>query len=129
MDYVVATPEVSTVIHALERVPLSNDTAGCAYVPIRFFPQEKLLAADKLLLGFDAIAMSHIFGTSPRVGKIFHGSRFAMVRVSLVGLLHKAQSVLSTIAAQQAKASSPPLVLNKHCPACEFQARCRELAA
>jgi len=36
--------------------------------------------------------------------------------------------VVDTIASQQANSMPPPLVLNKHCAACEFQGRCRQSA-
>jgi predicted RecB family nuclease len=39
-----------------------------------------------------------------------------------------AQTVVSKIAAQQASQKQPPLILNQHCAACEFKARCRQVA-
>ena len=39
-----------------------------------------------------------------------------------------AKSVVGKIAAQQASNTPPPLILNKHCAECEFQARCHQLA-
>jgi Transposase IS66 family/RNase_H superfamily len=39
-----------------------------------------------------------------------------------------AQAVVGTITTQQAHSTPPPLVLNKHCAACEFQGRCRQMA-
>jgi predicted RecB family nuclease len=50
------------------------------------------------------------------------------VTIPLARLLDKVRTILDTIASQQAKAIPPPLVLNKHCPQCEFQARCRQTA-
>ena len=38
------------------------------------------------------------------------------------------KNILGCIATQQKKATSPPLILNKHCPECEFRSRCRPLA-
>ena len=40
----------------------------------------------------------------------------------------KARGVLKAAAVVLAKTIPPALALNKHCPACEFQARCRKTA-
>jgi predicted RecB family nuclease len=36
--------------------------------------------------------------------------------------------VVERIAVQQESPSPPPLILNKHCAECAFQARCRQVA-
>jgi predicted RecB family nuclease len=124
LDCEVGLPEVHTRLHALELTPPVHHT----YIPIRFVPSEKLATTDKLLLAFDALALSRIAGKTPRVGKIIHGRQYATVTVPLAGLLGKARSVLDRIAAQRAKETPPPLVLNKHCAECEYQSRCRKIA-
>jgi predicted RecB family nuclease len=124
LDYKVAVPEVQTRLHALELTPPVHHT----YIPIRFVPSEKLATSDKLLLAFDALALSRASGKTSRLGKIIHGRRYVPVTVPLTGLLGKARSVLDSIAAQRANATPPPLVLNKHCAECEYQSRCRQIA-
>jgi len=127
MDYTAALPEIHSRLHALELIRATSDTLY-PYIPIRFVPGEKLKTSARFLLAFDALALSRTFGKTPSVGRIIHGREYATVTIPLAGLLDKVRPVLGSIAAQQAQATPPPLVLNKHCPECEFQSRCRQTA-
>src|SRR3989442_9706681 len=83
---------------------------------------------DKLVLAFDALVLSAATGHAPPVGKIIYGGAYAVAKVTLEAWLPSAQAVLDKIMAQQASRTPPPLVLNTHCAACEFQAHCRQRA-
>jgi predicted RecB family nuclease len=98
------------------------------FLPIRFVPNEKITKHDKLLVAFDALALSTASDRKSHFGKIIHGSEQTAVKVNLDGLMDMAEVVVGKIAAQQARNSPPPLILNKHCAECEFQARCHQLA-
>jgi predicted RecB family nuclease len=128
LDFAAVAPGICSHVHALEGSSPSTGAVDYSYLPVRFVCHEKLSASDKLLLAFDALALSRILGTPVRVGKIIHGSRYTAVRVPLTTLLGKAESILARIVAQQANATPPPLILNKHCSVCEFQMRCRQIA-
>ena len=127
-DYVVAEPEIRARLHGLELDRSKIGAADCPYIPIRFIPREKPSAYDRLLLGFDAYALSQVFGKAPRSGKIIHGRRYSILRVPLAGLVERVRSVLDKIATQRIGATTPPLILNRHCAECEFQMRCRQIA-
>ena len=127
IDYTVDLPTIHSRLHALKLAP-SDNAVDCPYIPIRFVQRETVTAADKLLLAFDALALWQASGKMPRTGRIIHGREHARVTVLLAGLLDKARLILGNIAAQQAKGTPPPLVLNKHCGECEFQSRCRQIA-
>jgi len=127
-DYVVSLPEIHAQLHALEQVRITRGGADRAYIPLRFVPREKLTTYDKLLLAFDALAFSQVSGKTPHVGRIIHGCHYATVTVRLKPLIQKVQLVLGSITNQQAKVAPPPLILNKHCPECEFRSRCRQIA-
>ena len=43
-------------------------------------------------------------------------------------MLDKARTIVGKIATQHARHIPPLLVLNQHCAACEFQARCHQIA-
>jgi predicted RecB family nuclease len=79
-------------------------------------------------LAFDALAIRHVTGRLPRSGKLVHGSQFRTVTVPLAKPLAIVESALTKVRTQQASRAAPPLVLNKHCPECEFRSRCREVA-
>src|SRR5262249_4100748 len=127
IDYAVDLPSIQSRLHALKLAP-SHNGVGCPYIPIRFVPRETLTATDKLLLGFDALALSQASGKMPRFGRIIHGRQYASVTVLLAGFLDKVRLIHGSIAAQQAAGTPPPLILNKHCGECEFQSRCRQVA-
>jgi len=105
LDYKVVAPELHTRLHALELNPPVHQT----YIPIRFVPSERLATSEKLLLAFDALALSRTSGKRPLLGKIIHGRQFVTVKVPLAGLVARARSVVDNIAAQSANATPPVL--------------------
>jgi predicted RecB family nuclease len=130
-DFTVATAEIRVRLHGLELTKFGsrmNNKGDHPYMPIRFVPSEKLATSHKLLLGFDALALLHASGKMPRFGKIIHGRQCTAVTVTLAPLADKVRSLLASIAAQGASATSPPVILNKHCAECQYQARCRQIA-
>ena len=128
LDCLVQAPEIQTRVHALERVASRGKTKHSPYIPIRFVPGEKITKHDELLLAFDSLAISLASGKMPLSGKIIHGSEQKAVKVPLVELMKMSRSMVERIAAQQESPAPPPLILNKHCAECEFQARCRQVA-
>jgi predicted RecB family nuclease len=115
-------------LHAVEWVAAPDKPHDSPYMPIRCVPREKITTQDKLLLAFDALVLWTVSDEAPRFGKIIHGRKQATAKVELAGWLDMAQTVVSQIAAQQANPTPPPFILNTHCAACEFKARCRQTA-
>ena len=128
LDYAVADPEIQARLHGLELDHSPARVGRHSYIPIRFVAKEKLGASDRLLLAFDAFALSRVIGKVPSVGKIIHGCRFSTVKVPLTKLLKKVRAALDSIASERATSAASAVVLNRHCPECEFQARCRGIA-
>src|SRR5215210_7228444 len=128
LDPLISDANIHTQLHALVRTAAGRGAAAVSYSPVRFVPHEKLTSFDKLLIAFDALGVSRITGHIPRTGKIVHGSRYVSVTVPLPKLIGKAQSLLTRVAAWRENATPPPLILNKHCPACQFRSRCRQSA-
>jgi predicted RecB family nuclease len=128
-DCVVHADEMVSYIHAIERLPSSGKTTANPYVPIRCVPAEKVTTHERLLLAFDALVLSTHVGKPPLFGKIIHGSRYTVSKVTFsASLLETAQAMLGKIAVWQTSSETPELVLNQHCSECEFQPRCREIA-
>jgi predicted RecB family nuclease len=128
LDCPIQAQRLQTNLHALERLGSPNKTTQQSYIPIRFIPTEKIARRDKLLLAFDALVLSTATGKMPPFGKIIHGSQLKMIRVRVAELMKTTCSLVRRIAAQQANATPPPLILNKHCAECAFQSRCRQVA-
>src|SRR5262249_37019317 len=74
MDCVVHAQGLQSHIHALERATAPGNRKLNPFLPIRFVPSEKITTHDKLLLAFDALALSTASGKQPLFGKIIHGS-------------------------------------------------------
>src|SRR5215210_3696157 len=70
IDCLVQSRETQSSIHALERLTSHGKRKHNPYIPIRFVPSEKVTKHDKLLLAFDALALSLASGRIPPFGKI-----------------------------------------------------------
>lgn len=128
IDCTVQAQGVQSRIQALERPPSPGNSKHSHFIPIRFVAKEKITALDKLLVTFDAFALFTASGRMPLFGKIIHGSEQKPVRVKLDRLMKATEAIVARITAQQATATEPPLILNKHCAECEFQLQCRQAA-
>ena len=127
-DCVASSAEMRAHLDALELTPATLNRMASSYRPLRFVPSEKLSVADKLLLAFDALAISHIIGKTPPNGKIIHGCKYRAAVIPLPQLIRKARTILSKIAAQRVETTPSLPILNKHCVACEFRSHCRQIA-
>jgi len=128
LDCLTEGKQVQSRIHALERSRTTTPAKVAVFIPIRFVPDEKITIQDKLHLAFDALVLSETSGTMPVAGKIIHGTEQKSVKIQLVGMMKTVRATVVKITAQQASTSPPPLILNRHCAECEFQARCRKIA-
>ena len=125
-DCVLQTQEFESHIHLMERIDVAEKTKHSHYVPIRFIPTEKITSFDKLLLAYDALALTAVLGKKPAFGKIIHGSNQRTTKVKLTDLIDKVKAIIGKISAHPT--SAPPLILNRHCTECEFKTRCRQIA-
>lgn len=115
-------------LHAISRVPAAIKGHPDDITPIRFVFTNKLGTLDKLLLGFDAFVLSKSIECSVRVGKIIHGDDGDTQRVNVAAITGTIQKHIEKISALLANPTPPELVLNRHCPECEFLNRCRQQA-
>jgi predicted RecB family nuclease len=110
---------------AIERVEAPSLLGVFSYQPIQFVRGENLTRVDKLLLAYRSIVLGELQGALPYHGVVIHGSNFRRVRLPLPALQAKARRVLQELEKQAASPANTPLVLNQHCPVCEFRAHCR----
>jgi predicted RecB family nuclease len=89
---------------------------------------EKVSRSDKLLLAFNALALSAVQRRPARVGKIVHGAGHKVLRVKVVALLDEVRRLLAEVEAAQVERSPPRVTLNGHCNVCEFRDACRKEA-
>ena len=113
---------------ALERLPRRGVRARAAYRPIRFSRAHKPTSQDKLVLAFDALAVADAVGQMPSTGRVIHGFQYATHTAPLIKPIRKVRSIIKAARLLLESATPPAVALNKHCPICEFQARCHEAA-
>ncbi len=114
--------------HALQRIPFEGPNKPAQYIPIRFIPTNKLSPSDKLVAGFEAYALAKAVGAKIGNAKIIHGDKSTTYTVKTSTLSRRVNKTIGQVASLLAATSPPDLVLNKHCPECLFQSRCRKLA-
>ena len=83
---------------------------------------------DKLLLAFDALALSEMLGTQISLGKIIYGDNHSTLNVKTAVLELDVREHIAKIASLLASPSPPDLVLIPHCAECEFRSLCQQKA-
>jgi predicted RecB family nuclease len=110
----------------LERQEESGEAAS--YAPVLFVRNTRVTKNDRLLLAFQALALSLVQGVVPTVGKIVCGSEPRVVRVRLPDLVEEVRRLVALMEADAAQKTAPTLTLNRHCAACEFRKGCQAQA-
>ena len=115
-------------LHAVERIPSEGRGRAARFIPIRFTFRNKLTKDDRLLAASDAFVLAEVLGREVSLGNIIHGDDHATLKVKTAALASEVRKRLEKIAALLSGPAPPDLVLNRHCPECEFQTRCRQKA-
>src|SRR5215469_11735859 len=98
-------------------------------VPILYSAWEQHEKSNELLVAFAALAAAQeLHCPTPTAGRIVYGQQLRLKRIDIAPLLSKARNVLGAIKASAESPTPPTPVLNDHCPACEYQSRCRGIA-
>ncbi len=128
VDCAVTTRSIKTTLHGIERITTKNKVEQ--YIPLRLTQSEQIRKIDRILLAFDALAIESQTGKIPTIGRIIVGGKEEECRkVQLTGgIIDSARSALDELLAFRNGHSPPELILNRNCPECEFQTRCRKLA-
>lgn len=116
-------------LHAIERVPSEGRGKPTKLIPIRFAFQNMLDNDERMMLAFDALALSGVLGRPIGFGKIIHGEKHATLKLKTSGMASQVQSHIKRITALLSSHSPPELSLNRHCTECEFQDHCCKIAA
>jgi len=126
---VVCSQNMKATPHAVRRLSLIKTEKSTAFVPIRYIPENKLSKKHKLIAAFDALVVSRALGEKIGSAIIIHGdigSAFTVKAYALSNVIRKTVRQITTL---MSASSSPDLMLNRHCPTCEFHDLCRKKAA
>ncbi len=128
VDLLAQGENLESHLDAVERMPSNGRNKSGQFMPTRFVFTNKLTKDDRLRLAFDTLVLSEVLGREVSLGRIIHGDKRAALQVKTSGLVSEVRNRTEKIAALLSRSSPPELVLNRHCPECEFQARCRRKA-
>ena len=99
------------------------------FVSVLYSAWDKSDQADDLLVCFGALAIGQATRSGiPPTGKVIFGESHRGKTVKIADHLTKTRQVIEAIASICRGREPPPMLLNKHCPSCDFQSRCRALA-
>src|SRR6266852_5438512 len=83
---------------------------------------------QRLLLEVMGLCLSRIQGIAPSAGIIYCGLECAATTVRFTSNLRAAEELVDEVTRMQQGDASPKLLLNPHCPACEFRRQCHAQA-
>jgi len=122
------TPHLEACLHAVERLPSAGRGKPAHISAIHFISTNKISKDTKLLLAFDALALSEMLKQEVSLGKIIHGDNHATLNIRTSSLELEVRQHIAKIDALLSSLSPPNLVLIPPCAECEFQTRCRRKA-
>jgi predicted RecB family nuclease len=126
LDQTFDADDLSANIHAIQRSP--TKAGAPELVSIRFVHMNKVSRANRMTAAFDAIVLSKVARQPIGVAKIIHGDARTTTNVHVAAQLRELTKTIGKLRTLLAAASPPDLVLNRHCPECEFRDRCWEKA-
>ncbi|MBV8843298.1 MAG: IS66 family transposase [Bryobacterales bacterium] len=112
----------------LQRVPGRSALGSFHYLPVLFSADRRSHKLERALLEVLALLLEDIQGVLPRSGVVYHGSECRMKKVHLSADLRTARDLTQILPRLQRQEVQPRLLLNEHCPTCEFSERCRDQA-
>jgi predicted RecB family nuclease len=120
---------LSLVFDGLKRVDGASKLGDFHYVPMLFHEGQKVGKQQRLLLEIYGLLLSQVQGRLPAHGVVWSGRDCKSTRVRLSTDLRRAERLLNDVRHLAASGLPPRLILNDHCPACEFRQPCHHQAA
>ena len=125
LDAMIEDDTFSLIFDGLMRAPGESRLGEFHYVPVLFRPGEKVRLEARLLLAILGNVLGDLQGRQPEEGVVYLGSGCRGARVRLKEQLReRAKRIVGEIKDLRARDALPKLMLNSHCPACEFRHRC-----
>jgi hypothetical protein len=90
---------LESFIDAVKRVSSPGRGKAEQFIPVRFCPANKLTKYNRLLLAFDAWAISQALGCEVKWGMIIHGDGYIAQRVNTISLFGQVRKVVGGLAA------------------------------
>jgi predicted RecB family nuclease len=105
----------------LKRVNGASNLGDFHYVPVMFCGTRHSRKPQRLLLEVLGLCLSRIQGIRPSTGIIYCGLECTATTVRFTSYLRAAEELVDEVTRMQQGDAPPKLLLNPHCPACEFR--------
>ncbi len=97
-------------------------------MPILITPFEKVTKLDKLFVVLQAVFVQSEFNVQIDNCKIFFGKDFQEIKFKLSSFRKNIEKTINELHKTLSDASEPILILNNHCPVCEYSNYCKQKA-
>jgi predicted RecB family nuclease len=128
LDGTLEDEALSLHFDGLKRTDGESKLGNFHYEPVLFHEGRQVKKGQKLLLEVYGLVLSGLQGRAPAYGVVWHGRECRATRVKLNPDHRKAEQVLRGLKALASPGSPPSLLLNDHCPVCEFRGQCQAQA-
>lgn len=118
---------ISLQFDGLKRIDGESKLGSFHYVPI-LFHEAGNARKQQSLLQFYGFILGQLQGRLPTFGLVWRGNECRPIRMPMGPKLNDVQQVLDEIALLIESREPPKLILNDHCPICEFRDQCRSQA-
>jgi predicted RecB family nuclease len=112
----------------LKRAEGASKLGDFHYVPVLFHEGREVRKEQRLLLEVYGLLLVTLQGRAPACGVVWHGRECRGSKIRLNADHRKASQVLRDLKEMVGAEPPPRLLLNDHCPVCEFQERCHAQA-
>ena len=112
----------------LKRVDGPSALGQFHYVPVNFAGPLQIRKSQRVMLAVLALLLSKVQGKVPRTGVIYHGRDCKATTVRFATHLKEAEAFCDEAARMLVSEHPPKLLLNAHCPICEFRQQCHAQA-
>ena len=127
-DSILEDDLLSLSFDGLKRVDEPSGLGDFHYVPMLFHEGRAVGQIQKLLLGVMGLILSPIQEKLPAYGVTCHGQERRVTKVRFDPDTRHSQHLLRELKELANTGTPPSLILNKHCPVCEFRQRCHDQA-
>ena len=128
LDTILEDDLLSVSFDGLKRVDGPSGLGDFHYVPMYFHEGHGVGKAQRHLLELMGLLLSQVQGKLPSHGIVWHGRESKVAKVRLNSDPRRAQNLLRELKEMASASTAPSLLLNKHCPVCEFRQRCHDQA-
>jgi predicted RecB family nuclease len=119
---IIKSEKIYLKIDILEKVLLKGDESKFSYVPILLSANEKISKTEKELICFLAYFLAVEQAIAVKFCKIIYGKNHQSLKINIGRNTEVEQAI------EKYSNNEPRLILNKHCPICEFNNYCRTKA-